>query len=84
MQNDCQHPKHQAYFEEFLRKYPTATREGGCGTIDLVDPEEWFVQDDPKKNTVMCCQMCGITEGILRSKIRNMTTPGYGTTGQFP
>ena len=83
MQTDCKHPKHKEYFKAFLKKYPTATREGGYGTVDLVDPEEWYVSDDSKKNTFKCCQMCGITEGILRSKTRNISTPGYGTMGSI-
>jgi len=74
----CQHPKHEAYFESFLAKYSTATREGGYGAIIDVDPGEWYVSDAPKKNTVKCCQMCGISEDIARSKTRNISTPGYG------
>lgn len=45
----------------------------------MVDPNEWYVQDDAKKNTVRCCIMCSITEDILMSKTRNISTPGYGT-----
>lgn len=38
--NQCQHPNHGAYFDAFLKKYPTATKEGGYGAIIDVDPEE--------------------------------------------
>jgi hypothetical protein len=40
----------------------------------MVDPEEWFIADDPKKNTIKCCQMCGISEDIARTSYRNMST----------
>jgi len=81
-QKDCQHPKHKQYLKAFLKKYPTANKDAHFAT-NMVDPEEWYVSDDSKKNTVMCCQMCGITEGILRSKTRNISTPGYGTMGKY-
>ena len=47
----------------------------------MVDPEECFVSDDPKKNTVICCQMCVISESITRAPYRNISIPGYGTMG---
>lgn len=46
--DQCEHPKHEAYFEAFLKKYPTANKDAHFA-INLVDPEEWWVYDDPKK-----------------------------------
>ena len=71
--DQCEHPKHEAYFEAFLKKYPTANKDAHFA-INLVYPEEWWVSDDPKKNTVRCCQMSGISEGIARSSYRNIST----------
>jgi hypothetical protein len=72
--NRCQHPKHTEYLEAFLKKYPSATREGGYGAIIDVDPAEWWASDDESKNTAKCCKMCSISEGIARSSFRNMST----------
>ena len=41
----------------FLRKYPTANKYARFA-VNMADPEEWEVSDDPKKNTTRCCQMC--------------------------
>jgi hypothetical protein len=46
--DQCEHPKHEAYFEAFLKKYPTANKDAHFA-INLVDPEEWWVSDDPKE-----------------------------------
>lgn len=62
----------------FLKKYPAANKDAHYA-VNLADPAEWWVSDDPKKNTVKRCQMCGISEGIARAKTSNMSTPGYGT-----
>ena len=78
MNRYCQHPKHEEYLAAFLRKYPTANKDARFA-VNMADPEEWEVSDDPKKNTSRCCQMCGISEGIARAKTRNIATPGYGT-----
>ena len=75
---DCQHPKHKEYLEAFLKEYPPANK--GCPLtlnlvdVNLVDPEEWYISDDPKKNTTKCCQMCSISEDIARTPYRNIST----------
>ena len=43
-------------------------------SINLVDPEEWFVSDDLKKNSTKCCQICDISEDIARTSYKNMST----------
>ena len=53
--------------QTFLRKCPTANKDARFG-VNMADPEEGKVSDDPKKNTTRCCQMCGISEGIARAK----------------
>ena len=69
----CEHPKHKEYLEAFLRKYPTANRDTHF-PINMIDPEEWLISDNPKKNTVRCCQMCSISEDIPRAGFRNIST----------
>jgi hypothetical protein len=75
---ECQHPKHNQYLELFLKKYPTANKDARF-VINMVDPEEWNISDDIKKNTVSCCIMCSIQEDITRTTYRNISTSGYGT-----
>jgi len=77
----CQHPNHQIYLKASLKKYPTANKNAHF-SVNMLDSEEWFISDDPKKNTTKCCQMCSITEGITRSSFRNISTPGFGTMNQ--
>jgi hypothetical protein len=71
--NLCEHPKHEEYLEAFLKKYPTANKDAHLA-INMVDPEEWLVSDNAKKNTVSCCQMCSISEDIARAGYRNIST----------
>lgn len=52
----CKHPNHESYLEAFLKKYPTVKKDSHYAII-TVDPEEWWVSDDPKKNTVKCCDV---------------------------
>jgi len=73
MQTDCEHPKHIEYLEAFLKEYPTANKDAHF-SINMVDPEQWFITDDLKKNTAKCCQMCGINEDIAKAYKRNMST----------
>jgi hypothetical protein len=74
----CEHPNHEAYFEAFLTKYPTASKHEGYGAIIDVDPEEWAADlENPKKNTAKCCQMCSISEGIKRASFRNISTSNH-------
>lgn len=72
--------KHKKYLKAFLKTYPTANKDAHFA-VNLVDPAEWYASDDPKKNAVKCCQMCGISESIARTPYRNISTPGYGTMG---
>jgi hypothetical protein len=76
--NYYQHPKHNEYLKAFLKKYPTANKDTQF-SVNLVDPKEWYISDDSKKNTTRCCQMCSISEDIARSSFRNVSTPDYGT-----
>ena len=80
MHENCEHPKHNEYLKAFLKKYPTANKDAHFA-VNLVDAAEWYASDDPKKNAVKCCQMCGISESIARTPYRNISTPGYGTMG---
>jgi hypothetical protein len=70
---DCGHPKHNEYLKAFLKKYPAANKDAHF-SINMVDPEEWYISDDPKNNTAKCCQMCGINEDIARASYRNNST----------
>jgi len=70
---DCGHPKDNEYLKAFLKKYPTAIKDAHF-SVNMVDPEEWFISDDSKKNTPKCCQMCSISEDITRAKFRNIST----------
>jgi len=71
--DQCQHPKHKEYLVAFLKKYPTASKDAHFA-INMVDSEEWWISDDQKKNTVRCCQTCGISEDIARASYRNIST----------
>jgi hypothetical protein len=75
---DCHHPKHKEYLEVFLKNYPTANKDAYFA-INMVNHEEWYVFDDSAKNTLRCCVMYSITDDILGSKTRNISTPNYGT-----
>jgi hypothetical protein len=70
---DCEHPKHSEYLKAFLKRYPTSNKDAHF-SINLVDPEEWYISDDSKKNTTKCCQMCSISEDIVRASFRNIST----------
>ncbi len=48
MQTDCEHPKHVEYLEAFLKKYPTADKDAHFN-VNMVDPEEWYISDDPEE-----------------------------------
>ena len=53
----CEHLNHEQYVEAFLKKYPTAKR-GAKYAIITVNPEDWAIDlENPKKNTVKCCQL---------------------------
>jgi hypothetical protein len=46
--------------------------------VNMVEPNEYFVFDDVRKDTVSSCIMCSIQEDIARTTYRNISTPGYG------
>jgi hypothetical protein len=71
----CKNPRHKLYLQKFLKKYPTADKNGEF-PITAVNPEDRAIDlEHPEKNTVKCCQMCSIQEDIKR-----VTSPGW--TGQ--
>ena len=61
MDRYCQHPKHEEYLAAFLRKYPTANKDARFA-VNMADPEEWEVSDDPKKNTTSGCNVILLRE----------------------
>ena len=71
--NYCQHQNHENYLKVFLKKYPTTNKDAHF-SVNMVDPEEWYISDDSKKNTTKCCQMCSISEDIARTPYRNIST----------
>jgi hypothetical protein len=71
----CEHPNHKQYFKDLLAKYPTASKHDGYGAIITANPEDWGADlEHPEKNTVKCCQMCSISEGIKRTTFENIST----------
>lgn len=53
--------------EAFLEKFLLAKRDAGY-LIMTVDQEEWAISLElPDKNTVRCCQVCSISEGMRRA-----------------
>ena len=62
----CQSSRHKEHVKNFVKKYPTAKGKVP-DTMITVNPEDWVIDlEDPKKNTVQCCQMCSIQEDIKR------------------
>jgi hypothetical protein len=54
----CENPQHKQHLKRFLKKYPTADKNGEFPII-TVNPEDWAIDlEHPEKNTVKCCQMC--------------------------
>jgi hypothetical protein len=67
----CKNPRHKLYLQKFLKKYPTADKNGEF-PITAVNPEDRAIDlEHPEKNTVKCCQLCSIQEDIKR-----VTSPG--------
>ena len=63
---NCENPRHKQHLQRFLKKYPTADKNGEFAIIKI-NPEDWAVDlERPEKNTVKCCQMCSIQEDIKR------------------
>jgi sarcosine oxidase gamma subunit len=66
----CEHPNHVNYLKAFLKKYHTANKDAHF-SVNMVDPEEWYISDE-EKNTTKCCQMCSISEDIAM-KLEDMS-----------
>ena len=62
----CENPKHKEHIKNFVKKYPSA-KGRVSDTIIIVDPKFWYISDNPKDNTVPCCQVCSISEDIIRA-----------------
>jgi hypothetical protein len=69
----CQHPKNEQYLDGFICRYHKIRRDAKFAIIDI-DPTEYWVSDDPKKNTLKRCQMCSVSKDIARTSYRNMST----------
>jgi hypothetical protein len=63
----CDNPRHEHHFKRFLRKYPTADKNGEFAII-AVNPEDCAISlEDPKVNRKECCRVCSISEDIIRA-----------------
>ena len=62
----CENPRHKEHVKNFVRKYPT-TKGRVLDTIIIVDPKYWYISDNQKDDTVPCCQVCSISEDIIRA-----------------
>lgn len=62
----CENPHHKQHLQAFLKKYPTASKEGEFTIIDI-DPQTWNADlEHEDRNTAKSCQMCSIQEDIKR------------------
>jgi len=63
----CENPRQKEHVKNFVKKYPTV--KGRLPkTLILVDPKDWAISlEDPKANTTKCCQVCSISEDIIRT-----------------
>lgn len=62
--------------KNFVRKYRSA-KGRVPDTIIIVDPNYWYISDNLKDNTIPCCQVCSISEDIIRASSRNNEPDGY-------
>lgn len=63
----CVHPNLEDYMGAFLENSLLAKRDAHY-VIITVDQEEWAISlENPDKNTVKCCQVCSINEGMRRA-----------------
>jgi formylmethanofuran dehydrogenase subunit B len=51
----CENPRHKEHVKNFVKGFPTA-KGRVPDTIIMVDPNNWYISDIPKFNTVPCCQ----------------------------
>jgi hypothetical protein len=90
----CEYPNHEDDMEAFLEKFPSCKKR--CTLHNLtVDSEEWAIPlENPDKNTIKCCQVCSITEGMRRASrstvvVQNITalkwlSPSYTIIYNYP
>jgi hypothetical protein len=65
-------PQHKQHLKAFLTQYLTVNKNAEFAIIKI-NPDDWAIDlENPKKNTVQCCQMCSIQEDIKR-----VTSPGW-------
>ena len=63
----CENPRHKEHVKNFVKGFPTA-KGRVPDTIIMVDPNNWYISDIPKFNTVPCSrQICSISEDIIRA-----------------
>ena len=62
----CENPRHKEHVKNFVKEFPTA-KGRVPDTIITVDPKYWYISDISKDNTVPCCQVCSISEDIIRA-----------------
>ncbi|MGH9927387.1 MAG: hypothetical protein ACRD5B_18625 [Nitrososphaeraceae archaeon] len=62
----CKNPRHKEHVKNFVRKYPIA-KGRVPDTIITVDSKYWYISDNPQDNTIPCCQVCSISEDIIRA-----------------
>jgi hypothetical protein len=73
----CENPRHKEHVKDFVRKFHTAKGRVPKTTI-LVDPREWAISlEDPKVNTIECCQVCSISEDIIHAGHRKNEPDRY-------
>lgn len=68
---NCENPHHKQRMENFFWKFPTADREETVAIIK-VDLKYWYISEDLKLSTTSCCQVCSISEDILRGTFRSL------------
>ena len=62
----CENPRHKEHVKNFVKGFPTA-KGRVPDTIIMVDPNNWYISDIPNFNTVPCCQICPISEDLIRA-----------------
>jgi hypothetical protein len=73
----CENPRHKEHVTNLIKKYPTA-KGNVPKTLILVNPEDWAISlEDPKANTTECCQVCSISEDIIRASSRRNEPDRY-------
>jgi len=64
----CVHPNLEGLYGGFPRENSLLAKRDAHYVIITVDQEEWAISlENPDKNTVKCCQVCSINEGMRRA-----------------